>query len=142
MPSAVRVYRMGCFKSVAWRLRHVVEGLHCTRRRRATLRDNLPEPLSPGRRRPYSTPVDEFDLPGWPPLRAQVRHFNADFTAWENKDEFVDFRLVAFDEDELHFGGLSFYRDGDDAINGYTVTKNGGAVSEHHLRYKRRRHRE
>lgn len=72
-------------------------------------------------------------------LSLKVRHFNADFTAWENKDEFVNFRLVSFDEDELHFGGLSFYRDGDDAIDGYIVTKNGGDVSEHHLRYERRR---
>ncbi len=72
-------------------------------------------------------------------LSLKVRHFNADFTAWENKDEFVNFRLVSFDEDELHFGGLSFYRDGDDAIDGYIVMKNRENVREHHLRYERRR---
>lgn len=72
-------------------------------------------------------------------LSLKVRHFNADFTAWEHKDEFVNFRLVSFDEDELHFGGLSFYRDGDDAIDGYIVMNSGDNVREHHLRYKRRR---
>lgn len=71
-------------------------------------------------------------------LSLKVRHFNADFTAWENKDEFVNFRLVAFDDDELHFGGLSFYRDGDDAIDGYIVMSNRDNVREHHLRYERR----
>lgn len=72
-------------------------------------------------------------------LSLKVRHFNADFTAWENKDDFINFSLVAFDDDELHFGGLSFYRDGDDAIDGYIVMNSRGEVREHHLRYERRR---
>ena len=56
-------------------------------------------------------------------LSLKVRHFNADFTAWEEKDEFVNFRLVSFTDDELHFGGLSFYRRGPDIIDGYIVMK-------------------
>ncbi len=70
-------------------------------------------------------------------LSLKVRHFNADFTAWEDRDDYVDFRLVAIEDGALHFGGLSFYRDGDDALDGYIVMRSGDEVTEHHLRYER-----
>ncbi|MGB5624252.1 MAG: DUF6265 family protein, partial [Woeseiaceae bacterium] len=71
-------------------------------------------------------------------LSLKVKHFNADFTAWEDKADFVNFRLVSKDEDALHFGGLSFYNRGDDAIDGYIVMRDGEDLFEHHLRYVRR----
>ncbi len=71
-------------------------------------------------------------------LSLKVKHFNADFTAWEDKEEFVNFRLVKKEQNALHFGGLSFYRRGDDAIDGYIVMRNGDEVTEHHLKYGRR----
>jgi Domain of unknown function (DUF6265) len=71
-------------------------------------------------------------------LSLKVRHFNADFTAWENKDEFVNFRLVKLEQDALHFGGLSFYRRDNDHIDGYIVMRNGDKLTEHHLVYTRR----
>jgi hypothetical protein len=71
-------------------------------------------------------------------LSLKVKHFNADFTAWEDKADFVNFRLVSKDEDALHFGGLSFYNRGDDAIDGYIVMRDGEDLVEHHLNYERR----
>ena len=71
-------------------------------------------------------------------LSLRVKHFNADFTAWEEKEDFVDFRLVKKEEGALHFGGLSFYRRGDGSMDGYIVMKHGDEVREHHLRYERR----
>lgn len=71
-------------------------------------------------------------------LSLKVKHFSADFTAWEEKADFVDFRLVKMDEDALHFGGLSFYRRADGSMDGYIVMKHGDEVREHHLRYTRR----
>ena len=71
-------------------------------------------------------------------LSLKVKHFNADFTAWEEKGDFVNFQLVKLEEDALHFGGISFYRRGEDLIDGYIVMKNGEEVREHHLSYKRR----
>ena len=71
-------------------------------------------------------------------LSLKVKHFNADFTAWEDKEEFVNFRLVKKEEDALHFGGLSFYKRGYDAIDGYIVMRDGDALTEHHLKYRRR----
>ncbi len=71
-------------------------------------------------------------------LSLKVKHFSADFSAWEEKSDYGNFRLVRKEPDALHFGGLSFYRRGDDAIDGYIVMRNGEAVIEHHLRYERR----
>lgn len=70
-------------------------------------------------------------------LSLKVKHFNADFTAWEDKEDFVNFRLVRKDDDALHFGGISFYKRGEDAIDGYIVMRSGDDVREHHLQYQR-----
>jgi len=71
-------------------------------------------------------------------LSLKVKHFSADFTAWEDKEDYVNFRLLKKEDDALHFGGLSFYRRGDDSIDGYIVMRNGEETTEHHLDYKRR----
>ncbi len=70
-------------------------------------------------------------------LSLKVKHFNPDFTAWEEKADFVNFRLVKKDHDALHFGGISFYRRDDDTMDAYIVMRHGDEVREHHLAYKR-----
>ncbi len=70
-------------------------------------------------------------------LSLKVKHFNADFTAWEDKPDYVNFKLVAYSENELHFGGLSFYKRGDDKLDAYIVMRNGDQVSERRLIYER-----
>ncbi len=71
-------------------------------------------------------------------LNLKVKHFNADFSAWEEKDEHVTFRLVAIEEDAIHFSGLSFYRTGPDAFVGYIAMRYGDEVREEILEYRRR----
>ncbi len=71
-------------------------------------------------------------------LSLKVKHFNADFSAWEEKTDHVNFRLVALEENALHFGGISFYRRTDDRIDGYIVMREGESVTEYPLVYKRR----
>ena len=71
-------------------------------------------------------------------LSLKVKHFNPDFIAWEEKDDYVNFRLAKVAEDELHFSGMSFYRRSNDHIDGYIVMRNGEQVTEHHLLYQRR----
>jgi len=71
-------------------------------------------------------------------LSLKVKHFNPDFSAWEDKQDYVNFRLVKKEKDALHFGGISFYKRGDDAIDGYIVMRNGENLQEHHLKYERR----
>lgn len=70
-------------------------------------------------------------------LSLKVKHFNADFTAWEEKPDYVNFKLVKTEADALHFGGLSFYRRGADAMDGYIVMRSGEELQEHHLTYSR-----
>ena len=71
-------------------------------------------------------------------LSLKVKHFNPDFTAWEEKADYVNFRLVKKEEDALHFSGISFYRRDDNNFDGYIVMRNGDEVTEHHLKYERR----
>ena len=72
-------------------------------------------------------------------LSLKVKHFNPDFTAWEDKADFVDFRLAKLEDDALHFSGISFYRKDDDHIDGYIVMRTGDDVSEHKLVYERQK---
>ena len=70
-------------------------------------------------------------------LVMKVKHFNADFSAWEEKADYVSFPLVAIEPDALHFRGLSFYRRGPDAMDAWLVLKRGDESGEHLLRYWR-----
>jgi len=72
-------------------------------------------------------------------LSLKVKHFGADFTAWEEKDDYVEFRLVRIDDDALHFGGISFYRRDDDSMDAYIVMKNAEGIREEPLVYRRRK---
>ena len=70
-------------------------------------------------------------------LSIKVKHFSEDFTAWEDKEEFVQFRLVKIAADEIHFAGLSFYRIDDNEIHAYIVMKHDGEVREEKMTYIR-----
>jgi len=71
-------------------------------------------------------------------LSLKVKHFSADFHSWEEKEDYINFRLVKVEPDALHFGGISFYRKGDDRIDGYIVMRQGDELVEHHLAYERK----
>lgn len=70
-------------------------------------------------------------------LVLKVKHFSADFSAWEDKADYVSFRLVAVEPDALHFGGISFYRRNPDQLDIWIVLKKGDEVREHLLTYRR-----
>jgi hypothetical protein len=70
-------------------------------------------------------------------LSLKVKHFHADFTSWEEKEKFVNFKLVKKEENALHFNGLSFYRRDKDHIDAYIVLREGEEVSEHLMQYQR-----
>ncbi len=71
-------------------------------------------------------------------LSLKVKHFNDDFTAWEEKEDFVRFRLVKIEENAVHFSGLSFYRINDNEMHGYLVLRNEEKSWEEELIYRRR----
>lgn len=70
-------------------------------------------------------------------LNMKIKHFNADFSAWEDKADFVSFPLVALAPDAVHFRGLSFYRKGPDEIDIWIALKSGDELREHPLTYRR-----
>jgi len=70
-------------------------------------------------------------------LSLKVKHFTDDFVAWEVKEDFVRFRLVSFDENAVHFSGLSFHRIGDDEMHGFIAMHSKGEVREEKLVYRR-----
>lgn len=70
-------------------------------------------------------------------LSLKVKHFNADFTAWEDRQDYVRFRLVKLDENAVQFSGLSFYRIDDDEIHAFITLRHEGTVREEKLVYRR-----
>lgn len=72
-------------------------------------------------------------------LSLKVKHFSREFVAWEDKEDFVDFRFIKKEADALHFSGISFYRMGDDEIHGYVAMRRGDEIYEEKLVYRRRR---
>jgi hypothetical protein len=70
-------------------------------------------------------------------LSLKVKHFNPDFTAWEEKGDYVNFKLVNVEEEALHFSGISFYRRDADRMDAWIVMRQGGEMVERELKYTR-----
>jgi len=70
-------------------------------------------------------------------LSLKVKHFSADFTAWEDKENYVRFRFIKAEEDAVHFSGISFYRIDENTLHGYIVMRSGEDVREEKLVYRR-----
>ncbi len=73
-------------------------------------------------------------------LSMWVKHFNPDFTGWEEKTEKVVFPLVRLEPDALYFEGLTFDRTGEEDMDVYLAfSSRGGEVREAKLVYRRMR---
>ncbi len=70
-------------------------------------------------------------------LSLKVKHFNPDFSAWEEREEYVDFRFVSADDDVIHFSGISFYRLSKNEIHAWIRMRSGDQISEEKLVYRR-----
>ena len=70
-------------------------------------------------------------------LVLKVKHFNADFTGWEEKDDYVSMPLVDRNESELHFAGLSFYRQNADELHAFVALGSAQGTNEEKLVYRR-----
>lgn len=70
-------------------------------------------------------------------LELWVKHFNADFSAWEDKEDFVRFRLVQVRPGALRFGGLTLERVDDDRMRAYLAMRSGEEVREVVIEYRR-----
>jgi hypothetical protein len=72
-------------------------------------------------------------------VEMRLKHVNPDMTGWEEKKDFVTFRLVRQDATGAYFEGLTFKRVGTDAIEGYIALRDRatGKVTEEKLTYRR-----
>lgn len=70
-------------------------------------------------------------------VRMRVKHFNPDFTGWEERGEWVTFEPVSAAPDALTFNGLTIRREGADRIVMTMHIRRGDAVAEEILRFQR-----
>jgi len=70
-------------------------------------------------------------------LVMKLKHFNPDFSAWEEKAAFTSFKLVAVEEKAVHFDGLSFIREGDTLKIYLLLRDRSGQVREEEFRLRR-----
>ena len=71
-------------------------------------------------------------------IAMKLKHFNPDFSGWEEKEKFVTFKLVAVEERAVHFDGLSFIRDTDDSLSIYLLLRDkDGKVREEPFKMRR-----
>lgn len=71
-------------------------------------------------------------------LSLKVKHFSADFIAWEEKQDYITFKFVQANDSAIHFSGISFYRRDDKNMDGYIVMRSDEDIREEKLVYRRR----
>ena len=70
-------------------------------------------------------------------LILRLKHFNADLTGWEERDETVDFPLVKLADGEVYFSGMSFVRIDDNTMRVCVLQGGSGEMSELEFMYRR-----
>jgi hypothetical protein len=54
-------------------------------------------------------------------LVLRLKHYNRDLSPWEEKDKWVEFKLIKIEEQTAWFNGLTYHRHGDELIIKLTV---------------------
>jgi hypothetical protein len=70
-------------------------------------------------------------------VRMRVKHFNPDFTGWEERGEWVTFEPVSVVPDALIFNGLEIRREAVDRIVMAIRIRRGETVTDEILRFQR-----
>ena len=70
-------------------------------------------------------------------LEWRVKHFNPDFSAWEEKADFVSFPLVKIEEEAAYFDGLTVMKDGEDGLKVFLIIGHEGEIREETLSFRR-----
>lgn len=70
-------------------------------------------------------------------LRLRVKHFNPDFTAWEDKNDWHSFEPVSAGKESLRFRGLWLRREGEELLITIRLEDKSGAATDHLLRLRR-----
>ena len=72
-------------------------------------------------------------------LEMRLKHVNPDMTGWEEKANFVTFKLAKLEPGAIYFNGLTFRKVNDDLVEGYLALRDraSGAVREEKFIYRR-----
>ncbi len=70
-------------------------------------------------------------------LHLRVKHFNLDFSGWEEKDKFVTFPLAKAESWRLLFNGLTLEKTSPDALSIYIVLRQGAERTEEKITLRR-----
>jgi hypothetical protein len=70
-------------------------------------------------------------------LALKLKHFNADLTGWEEKDEVRVFPLVQIEPEVAHFDGMTFRKIGSDSLQIHVAISREDAVEEAEFLYYR-----
>ncbi len=67
----------------------------------------------------------------------KLRHFSGDFTAWEDKEEFVDFSMIESTANKFTLKGLTYELVGEDELEIHLDMKDEGEVTTEIFHLKR-----
>jgi hypothetical protein len=71
-------------------------------------------------------------------LEVRVKHFHPDLTGWEERTEVQTFPLVRVDANTAWFDGMTFHRDGADAMRAWVrVQRRDGTATDEAFEYRR-----
>ena len=70
-------------------------------------------------------------------LVLKLKHFNADLTGWEEKDEFLSFPLVKLTPTEAYFAGQTYRKLDDNRVQVFVAIRQGEKIIEVELLYSR-----
>jgi hypothetical protein len=72
-------------------------------------------------------------------LEFRLRHFNADLTAWEEKNVVRAFPLIKVADGELYFDGMTYKKNGQDTVTVYLAIKGkDGTTREEVFQYRKK----
>lgn len=67
----------------------------------------------------------------------RLKHFNPDFSGWEEKNDYVTFRLESVTENKAVFGGLSYEVSGDSLTVSLRLREDDGSITTEQFNFKR-----
>lgn len=76
-------------------------------------------------------------MPGDEGLELRVKHFHANFVAWEDKEQYVTFKLLEAGENFANFSGLSMKREGDKLKLGLRMRSKEGELREEIFEFRK-----
>ena len=67
----------------------------------------------------------------------KVKHFNPDFTGWEEKEDYVPFKLIKIEGNKVYFNGLTIERNGNKLTHYLALKQKDGTYREEVLTYRK-----